>query len=122
MNKSQLRRHFSDVEWARIRALADTQQTPFLVVHLDTVRAKYQELREGLPRLPIYYAVKANPAPEVLNLLAGLGCNFDIASRYELDLVMGLGVTPRPHQLWQHHQEGGGHPLCLREGRAGVRQ
>ncbi|MCA1805115.1 MAG: type III PLP-dependent enzyme [Xanthomonadaceae bacterium] len=94
MNKSQLRRHFSDAEWARIRALADTQQTPFLVVHLDTVRAKYQELREGFPTARIYYAVKANPAPEVLKLLAGLGCCFDIASRYELDLVMGLGVTP----------------------------
>jgi ornithine decarboxylase len=94
MNKSQLRRHFSDTEWARIRALADTQQTPFLVVHLDTVRAKYQELREGFPEARIYYAVKANPAPEVLNLLAGLGCSFDIASRYELDLVMSLGVTP----------------------------
>ena len=93
MNKSQLRRHFSDVEWARIRALADTQQTPFLVVHLDTVRAKYLELRDGFPTARIYYAVKANPAPEVLNLLAGLGCSFDIASRYELDLVMGLGVT-----------------------------
>ena len=94
MNKSQLRKHFNDEEWARIRALADTQQTPFLVVHLDTVRAKYEELRKGFPESRIYYAVKANPAPEVLNLLAGLGSNFDIASRYELDLVMSLGVPP----------------------------
>ncbi len=92
MNKSQRLKHFTEAEWTKIKTLADTKETPFLVVHLDTVQAKFQELREGFPKARIYYAVKANPAPEVLNLLAGLGCCFDIASRYELDLVMSLGV------------------------------
>lgn len=92
MNKSQRLKHFSEADWSSIKALADTKETPFLVVHLDTVRRKFQELREGFPKARIYYAVKANPAPEVLSLLAGLGSCFDIASRYELDLIMSLGV------------------------------
>ncbi len=92
MNKAQLRKRFSDEQWASIKALADTKQTPFLVVHLDTVRAKFAELRKGFPEAKIYYAVKANPAPEVLSMLAEQGCCFDIASRFELDLIMGLGV------------------------------
>jgi ornithine decarboxylase len=37
--------------------------------------------------------VKANPAPEILELLRDRGASFDIASIYELDRVLGLGVT-----------------------------
>ncbi|GJL69371.1 MAG: hypothetical protein NPIRA06_20060 [Nitrospirales bacterium] len=36
--------------------------------------------------------MKANPAPEIIQLLATLGSRFDIASRYELDLCLSLGV------------------------------
>ena len=46
------------------------------------------------PYADIYYAVKANPAPEILALLADRGANFDIASVYELDHIMALGVPP----------------------------
>lgn len=94
MNQTQLLEYFDEAQWARIKAAAEGKRTPFLVMHLDTVRAKYLELQAGLPKAKIYYAVKANPAPEVLRLLAELGSNFDIASRFELDLLLGLGVTP----------------------------
>ncbi|MDR2101313.1 MAG: type III PLP-dependent enzyme, partial [Treponema sp.] len=42
----------------------------------------------------IYYAVKANPEPAVVTLLAELGADFDIASRPELDMVLSLNVSP----------------------------
>jgi ornithine decarboxylase len=38
--------------------------------------------------------MKANPGEPVLLMLAELGSNFDIASRYELDQILGLGVSP----------------------------
>jgi ornithine decarboxylase len=43
---------------------------PCLVVDLDVVRGNYQTFARALPDTRVFYAVKANPAPEVLSLLA----------------------------------------------------
>lgn len=77
-----------------LRACAERYPTPFVVIDLDVVRERYNQLREAFPETGIYYAVKANPAPEVIALLRDLGSSFDIASRYELDRVLSLGVAP----------------------------
>jgi ornithine decarboxylase len=79
--------------FARIKAFADTRETPFLVVDKATVGEHYDELTRAFPFAGVYYAVKANPAPEILELLRDRGACFDIASIYELDRVLGLGVT-----------------------------
>ena len=68
--------------------------TPCVVVDLDIVRDNYLGLRHWLPLAQIYYAVKANPAPEIVRLLAGLGSNFDVASRPEIDLCLAAGASP----------------------------
>jgi ornithine decarboxylase len=68
--------------------------TPFLVVDLDVVRRQYVSLTAALPGTEVFYAVKANPAPEVLSLLIELGSNFDVASRGEIELCLGLGADP----------------------------
>jgi ornithine decarboxylase len=66
--------------------------TPFLVVDLDVIAHNFKKLRKALPLAEIYYAVKANPAPEIIKLLAGLGSKFDTASIYEIEDVVALGV------------------------------
>ena len=68
--------------------------TPFLAVDVDVIERKYVELRESFPDAAIHYAVKANPARQVVALLATLGAGFDVASRRELDLCLSLGVPP----------------------------
>ncbi|SNB52401.1 ornithine decarboxylase [Arboricoccus pini] len=68
--------------------------TPYLVVDLDIVEANYRALAEALPDARIYYAVKANPAPEVLHRLAALGSSFDVASVPEVELALATGVNP----------------------------
>ncbi len=68
--------------------------TPCLVVDLDVVRARYDALTEALPLAAVHYAVKANPAPEVISVLKDKGANFDVASRAEIDLCLGLGIAP----------------------------
>lgn len=78
----------------RIKAFADTKETPFLVVDTKMVDAAYDELRGAFPIAKVYYAVKANPAPEIIGLLKDKGSSFDIASTYELDRVLELGVSP----------------------------
>jgi ornithine decarboxylase len=64
------------------------------IIDLDTIRNKYLELQATMPNYKVFYAVKANPMDEVILLLAGLGSNFDLASRYELDQMLRLGIEP----------------------------
>jgi len=68
--------------------------TPCVVVDLDVVRENYWSLRHWLPLAQVYYAVKANPAPEIVRMLADLGSSFDVASRGEIDLCLANGVRP----------------------------
>ena len=77
------------------------------------VRDNYNAFAKALPDTRVFYAVKANPAPEVLSLLAGLGSCFDTASVAEIEMVLAAGATRRPHLLWQHHQEGARHRARL---------
>ncbi len=65
-----------------------------LVVDLDVVRDNYNAFAKALPDTRVFYAVKANPAPEVLSLLAKLGSCFDTASVAEIEMVLAAGATP----------------------------
>ena len=65
---------------------------PCLVLDLDVVRENFHVFEKALPDSRIYYAVKANPAPEVLRLLAGLGSSFDTASVAEVEMAMDAGA------------------------------
>ena len=74
--------------------LAERQpETPYLIVDLDVVGQAYKLLRRYIPLAKIFYAVKANPAPEVVGLLRDLDSNFDVASPNEIDLCMERGVS-----------------------------
>src|SRR6185295_8871072 len=53
---------------------------PRLVVDLEVVERNYHAFAHALPDTRVFYAVKANPAPEILDLLARLGSSFDCAS------------------------------------------
>jgi len=69
---------------------------PTVIFDLDMLRDKFDALATGLGDASIHYAVKANPAPEVVSALAARGAHFDAASRGEIDLCLGLGV-PAEH-------------------------
>lgn len=84
--------YYEEDTFQRIKKFADTQETPFLVVDTTTFRRQLDHLVECFPTAKIFYAVKANPAPELLTILRDKGCSFDVASRYELDKVLALGV------------------------------
>jgi len=71
---------------------AERPETPCVIVDLDRVRAQYRLLRDLMPAAQIYYAVKANPAPEVIAALAAQGACFDLASRGEIDRCRTLGI------------------------------
>lgn len=68
---------------------------PCLVVDLDVVRDNFSTFKRAMPGSAIYYAVKANPAPEILRLLAAMGSNFDAASVTEIEMALEAGATPQ---------------------------
>ncbi|AYC34288.1 type III PLP-dependent enzyme [Pseudomonas cavernae] len=78
----------------KMKAFADKQETPFVVIDTQIISQAYDDLRAGFEFAKVYYAVKANPAVEIIELLRDKGSNFDIASIYELDKVMATGVGP----------------------------
>lgn len=90
-----LDRYMTVEKFNQIKQFSQNKETPFLVIDLNVIRQKYEELRRHFPFAKIYYAVKANPMDEVLQLLNELGANFDVASRYELDQLLRLGVNPK---------------------------
>jgi ornithine decarboxylase len=77
-------------EFLRNRA----EDGPCLVVDLEVVRDNYKAFANALPDTRVFYAVKANPSPEVLLLLARLGSCFDTASVAEIEMVLAAGATP----------------------------
>ena len=79
---------------ARIRDFLrrNTDDGPRLVVDLDVVRENYQTFAKALPDTRVFYAVKANPASEVLSLLASLGSCFDTASVAEIEMALAAGA------------------------------
>jgi ornithine decarboxylase len=66
---------------------------PCLVVDLEVVRDNYGAFAKALPDSRVFYAVKANPAPELLTLLVSLGSCFDTASVAEIEMVLAAGAT-----------------------------
>ncbi|MCB5252476.1 MAG: type III PLP-dependent enzyme [Candidatus Cloacimonadaceae bacterium] len=89
-----LERYIEPSRFAAIKEFTQDMPTPLLVMDLNLVERKYDELSGNFPSADIFYAVKANPMPEILRMLHEKGSSFDIASRYELDLMLSLGVAP----------------------------
>ncbi len=87
-----LERYTTPERFEKIKAFAADKETPFVVVDIDRISEKYDELRRLLPYSKVYYAVKANPHDEILKMLIGKGCRFDIASVFELDQMLRLGA------------------------------
>lgn len=81
-------------EFEKIREFSKGRQTPFVLLNLRKIGEKYEDLKRMMPFAKIYYAVKANPCMEVLELLSKKGSNFDVATVYEMDQVMSLGIGP----------------------------
>ena len=81
-------------EFLRNRRNEGRDVEPCLVVDLEVVRDNYQSFAKALPDSRVFYAVKANPAAEVLSLLASLGSCFDTATVAEIEMAMAVGAAP----------------------------
>lgn len=73
-------------------ALAQEYGTPLLVLSLEQIEKNYRLLRTHLPRVKVFYAIKANPHRRILELMRDIGSNFDVASDGEIMELSSLGV------------------------------
>jgi len=71
----------------QLQAIARQHGTPVVVIDHDIIRRNYAEFKRHLPKVQCYYAVKANPAPEIVRTLYQAGASFDVASLPEFMLV-----------------------------------
>jgi len=70
-------------------------QTPFYAHDRGLLRARVAQLRAALPReVKLHYAMKANPMPAVVGLMAGLVDGIDVASAGELKVALDAGANP----------------------------
>ena len=86
--------YVSDKEWSRFLDFSKDLPTPNIVVNLNTIKFNFVKLKDSFPYAKIFYAIKANPGEPVLKMLADMGSNFDIASRYELDKILRFVNDP----------------------------
>ncbi|MEX2520471.1 MAG: type III PLP-dependent enzyme, partial [Paracoccaceae bacterium] len=85
---------FTPSRRAEAYARAHSFDCPTLVLDVDQVADRFHAIRRGLGRAAIHYAVKANPAREVIARLVEEGGRFDAASRAEIELCLSLGARP----------------------------
>jgi len=71
----------------KLLAAAKRHGTPIVVIDHEVIRRNYASFRRHLPKVQAYYAVKANPAPEIVRTLYKAGASFDVASLLEFLLV-----------------------------------
>jgi len=71
----------------QLQAIAKQHGTPVVVIDHDIIRRNYAKFKKYLPKVQAYYAVKANPAPEIVRTLFRAGASFDVASLPEFMLV-----------------------------------
>ncbi|MFI6072069.1 type III PLP-dependent enzyme [Actinoplanes sp. NPDC051343] len=81
---------------SRQAELAERFGTPLYVYDLDEVDAARDELMAALPaEFELFYALKANPHPDLVRTLAagpGRSCRPEISSLGELDAVLAAGL------------------------------
>ncbi|MEI7649732.1 MAG: type III PLP-dependent enzyme [Methanomicrobiales archaeon] len=79
--------HISDARKELLQNLASEQGTPIFVIDHEKLRDNYREFRENLPKVQVYFAVKANSNPEIVKTLYEMGSSFDVASMPEFMIV-----------------------------------
>ena len=68
------------------------ETTPSLVFDPDICRRQWDDLSNALPGVILYYAVKSNPYPGLLQTIANEGGHFDVASAAEIKMLENEGI------------------------------
>jgi len=74
--------------------IREGRQSAFVVLDLECIRRRYAIWQREMPLVRPFYAVKCNPNPRIVSLLAEMGSGFDAASLPEIHAVLDADVDP----------------------------
>jgi len=84
--------------------LAKAHGTPLFVVDHKVLRENYTLFRKHMPRVQVYFAVKANSHPAIVKTFYDVGGSFDVASMAEFmtvhDCIKHLPAKERQDFIW----------------------
>ncbi len=71
----------------KLQDLAHKKGTPIFVIDHKKIRENYLEFKRNMPKIQVYFAVKANSNPYIVKTLLDMGASFDVASMPEFMIV-----------------------------------
>ncbi|MCX5687518.1 MAG: type III PLP-dependent enzyme [Candidatus Omnitrophica bacterium] len=77
-----------------IRKMLKKHSSPLMLIEEDLLEKQFKTFHNALPEVTPYYAIKANPYPEIIKKFVELGAGFDVASANEMNTVLELGANP----------------------------
>lgn len=87
-----------------LQNIAHQHGTPVFIIDHERILQNYREFKESLPRVQVYYAVKANSNSEIIKTLFNAGSSFDVASFPEFMIVyeniLGKPAKERQDFIW----------------------
>jgi ornithine decarboxylase len=83
----------ANLSFDQAKILARTISTPFLALSAERLKTKFQILKRELPGVELYYAMKSNPNPRILDLVANFGDGVDVASLSEVLRARDAGIA-----------------------------
>ena len=83
-----------DQQSRRLRELLRRHGSPLFVIQRSALRRQLDRFRAALPRVEPFYAVKANPLPDVLKTMVAGKAGFDAASVPEIQVALAAGAKP----------------------------
>lgn len=86
ISKTEQRSYYTD--------LIAKHGSPLMIVDCARLRQQLRSLRQALPGVDLYYAVKSQPNPDVVRTLANENVHFDVATSGEIELMQQLGIDP----------------------------
>ena len=80
-----------DISWMKLyydlHDWIKTYDSPLLILDCDILRKQYRQLKQSLPQVDLFFAIKALPHETAVSVLHKEGCHFDIASQGEVKLL-----------------------------------
>ncbi|PVU94663.1 hypothetical protein BB561_002385 [Smittium simulii] len=87
--------HPASMEQA-LKLVLDSAETEdsFFVADIRDFFNQFDTWVKHIPRVKPFFAVKSNPDPVLISILASLGTGFDCASKSEIKQILDLGISP----------------------------
>jgi len=85
-----------------LQELARENGTPIFIIDHEKIRENYREFKKYMPKIQVYFAVKANSNPDIVKTLLDMGSSFDVASMPEFMIVHQFikDLPPKERQDW----------------------